>query len=238
MLMEMKGIWKSFGRKVVLKDLSLSVDRGEVVGLLGPNGAGKTTAIKIAVNLLKPDKGTVAFRGRDIKDSPGEYLAKVGYIPEEPIFYEHLTGYELIELVSALRGKGPTKDTERLLRAFDLPDALSTPVGELSKGQRRGLSIVLAMMHRPEILLLDEPTSGLDPGHIHTFKGLLKKAVQEGSGAILSTHITSLAEEVCDRVAIILEGRIVEGPADVKELLDRKKAQNLEELFLKVVGWS
>lgn len=236
MLLELKGIWKSFGTKTVLRDLSLSVERGEVVGLLGPNGAGKTTALRIAVHLLRPDRGRVFFRGRDIEEALGEYLAKVGYVPEEPIFYEHLTGWELIELVSSLRGFRFTKEAERLLKAFDLVESLTTPVGELSKGQRRGLSIAMAMMHRPYILLLDEPTSGLDPGHVHTFKQLLTEAVKEGAGALLSTHITALAEEVCRRIAIIDGGRIVKGPAEVEELLERNKVQNLEELFLRVVG--
>ncbi|HDD60477.1 MAG: hypothetical protein DRN35_03365 [Thermoplasmata archaeon] len=236
MLFELKGIWKSFGSKTVLEDLSLSVDSGEVVGLLGPNGAGKTTALRIAVHLLRPERGEVLFRGKNTREAPAEYLAKVGYVPEDPLFYEHLTGWELIELVNSLRGHGPRGGSQRLLKAFDLLDSLSSPVGELSKGQRRGLSIAIAMLHRPDLLLLDEPTSGLDPGHVHTFKRLLKNAVKNGAGALLSTHITALAEEVCQRIAIIKEGRIVEGPADVEDLLERNDSQNVEELFLRVVG--
>ncbi|MCD6383487.1 MAG: ABC transporter ATP-binding protein [Thermoplasmata archaeon] len=236
MLFEMKGVRKRYGSLVALAGLDLEVEKGEIVGLLGPNGAGKTTALKISALLLNRESGELLYRGVPVESIRTVYLSNLGYVPENSIFYEDLTVEEVLEMMGALRGRRDLTWERDLLSRFNLDGKVDNLISELSKGQKRGLSIVIALQHKPNFLLLDEPTSGLDPGHTYTFKGLIKEAAKKGAGVLLSTHITSLAEDVCDRVAIIKEGRVAAGPAGVEELLEVGETSNLEELFLKVVG--
>ncbi len=209
-MIEVRGISKSFGKRRVLKDVSFSVSKGEVVAFLGPNGAGKTTTMRIITGCLSPDSGEVRVGGFTHDDSRA--LKKlIGYLPENPPLYGELTVREYLSFVGRLKGMDRSSLKRRIPYISErcgISDLLKRLIKNLSKGQKQRVGIAQAMVHDPEVLILDEPTIGLDPIQIKEIRDLIKELGKEKT-VILSTHILQEAEAVCERAIIINKGEIV-----------------------------
>lgn len=209
-------------------------------GLLGHNGAGKSTLAKILAGLLRPDAGRVRVDGVDVAEDPLEVRRRLGYLPEESVLYDELSGREHLELFAALRGVEPDAAgprIERLLEFLDLAAAADRAVGGYSRGMRRKVAIALAVVGDPDVLLFDEPTGGLDPEGSRRFADLLGELRRRGKTVVIQSHILGLVEKRCDRVGIIDGGRVVGcGTADALREQAGLPDADLEDVFLHLTG--
>jgi ABC-2 type transport system ATP-binding protein len=206
-VIETEKLTKFYGPHRGVIDVDLSVNEGEIFGFLGPNGAGKTTTIRTALDLIRPTSGRVLVFGIESSADPVAIHRRLGYIPGEFTLYDRLTGGQTIEYFANLRGGvDPTYQADLIAR-FDLDP--SRKFKEYSKGNKQKVGLIVAIQHRPELLVLDEPTSGLDPLVQQTFFEFIREAKSDGRTIFLSSHILSEVEKTCDRVAIIRDGRIV-----------------------------
>lgn len=229
---------KRYGDVTAVDAVDLDVRAGEVFGLLGSNGAGKTTMMKVFMTLLRPDGGKAYVDGLDVTRDALRVRALLGYVPENPALYEKLTGSEFLHLLATLRGI--PKDRARTLIAdaadlFRLDRELELEMDAYSRGMRQKMTLAAATFHRPRGLVLDEPTNGLDPRFTKILKGYLREFAEDGGTVLLSTHITDVAEAICDRVAVVHDGRIV-ALGTVDEVEARAGATNLEDAFVALVG--
>ena len=206
-VIETEKLTKFYGPHRGIVDVDLSVEEGEIYGFLGPNGAGKTTTIRLLLDLIRPTSGRALVFGIETTLDPVAIHRRIGYLPGEFALFDRLTGGETIEYFANLRGGVDPRYQADLVDRFDLDP--SRRFREYSKGNKQKVGLVVALQHRPDLLVLDEPTAGLDPLIQQTFFGLLRETVAEGRTAFLSSHILGEAEKTCDRVAIIREGRIV-----------------------------
>ena len=206
-VIETEKLTKFYGSHLGIVDLDLRVEQGEVFGFLGPNGAGKTTTIRLLLDLLRPTSGRACVFGIETTSDPVAIHRRIGYLPGEFALFDRLTGGQTIEYFANLRGGVDPLYQADLIARFDLDP--SRRFKEYSKGNKQKVGLVIALQHRPDLLILDEPTSGLDPLVQQTFFGLLRETVTEGRTAFLSSHILGEVEKTCDRVAIIRDGRIV-----------------------------
>lgn len=209
-VIEAKGLSKSYGPVVALKDVSFAVEKGEVIGLLGPNGAGKTTLMKILTGFMQSDEGTAEICGVEVSDDPFSTRSKIGYLPESAPLYRDMTVQAYLLMMCELRNVPVNKRRGYLndaIEATGLGEYLTRFIGQLSKGYRQRVGLAQALMHRPEVLILDEPTSGLDPNQIVEIRELIKTLSQR-STVMLSTHILSEVELTCERVLMIMRGRL------------------------------
>ncbi|MEE3192838.1 MAG: ABC transporter ATP-binding protein, partial [Candidatus Thermoplasmatota archaeon] len=232
------GLTRYYGSLCAVRDVTFQVNRGEVFGLLGSNGAGKSTTIKMLCGLLKPTRGSVQIAGVDLARHPLRAKAKLGYLPENPILYDRLTGAEMLELVGALRKLSPKLLRQRskyYAQALGLGDKLQAEVGTYSKGMRQKLGIAMTLVHDPEVVLLDEPAAGLDPRYTRLLKEWVRNLSQSGHTVLLSTHITEMAASLCDRIALIDNGRLL-SVGTVPELLAATSCSSLEDAFIRLVG--
>jgi ABC-2 type transport system ATP-binding protein len=224
------GFWRR--RVEVLREVSFSVRRNEVVGFLGPNGAGKTTTIKIINRLAFPDGGTVMLFGATDGFRP-EVRRRIGFMPEQPYFYEYLTGEEFLHLCGRLYGMGRPETRERsgaLLSRVGLEGARRTAIRKYSKGMMQRLGLAQALLHDPELVVLDEPMSGLDPLGRMEVRNLIRELRAAGKTVFFSSHIISDVEALCDRVILLHRGRkVAEGSLD--ELLGGGDMQHVEITF-------
>ena len=198
---------KWYGSHRGIIDVDLEVAEGEIFGFLGPNGAGKTTTIRTLLDLIRPTSGRAFVFGIESSADPVSIHRRVGYVPGEFALYDRLTGGQTIEYFGNLRGGVDPAYRAALIERFDLDP--SRKFKEYSKGNKQKVGLVIALQHRPELLILDEPSSGLDPLVQQSFYGLVREAEAEGRTVFLSSHILSEVERTCDRVAIIREGRLV-----------------------------
>jgi ABC-2 type transport system ATP-binding protein len=206
-VIETRQLTKSYGRHRGIVDVDLAVEEGEVYGFLGPNGAGKTTTIRLLLDLLRPSSGRAFVFGIETTVDPVAIHRRIGYLPGEFALFDRLTGAPAIEYFGNLRGGVDPRYQADLVARFDLDP--SRRFREYSKGNKQKVGLVIALQHRPDLLVLDEPTSGLDPLVQQTFFELVRETVADGRTAFLSTHILGEVEKTCDRVAIIRDGRIV-----------------------------
>ena len=205
-LVSVERLTKTYGSARGVVDLSFAVQPGEVFGFLGPNGAGKTTTIRLLLDLIRPTAGRVVAFGRDVRGASREVRARTGYLSGDLRLYERLTPREHLRYLASLRGLPGLGDGESIAGRLELE--LDRPVRALSKGNRQKVGIVLALFHRPELLVLDEPTSGLDPLMQQAFYALLRERVDDGGTVFLSSHVLAEVQHVADRVAAIREGRL------------------------------
>jgi ABC-2 type transport system ATP-binding protein len=214
-VIEIRGLTKSFrghlglGRRIAVRDLDLTVERGEVFGLLGPNGAGKSTTIKTMLGLLRPDRGEVCLLGRPTSDPRSR--AGVGYLPEQPWFYDYLTASELLDFYGVLSGLAGKERERRVMDALErvgLVGREDVPLRKLSKGLLQRVGIAQAIQHDPELVILDEPMSGLDPIGRRDVRDLILSLRDRGTTVFFSSHILQDAEMLCDRVAILKGGAL------------------------------
>jgi ABC-2 type transport system ATP-binding protein len=221
-MIEFENVTRTYDEKVAVDGLDLIVPTGELFAFLGPNGAGKTTSIKCLLGLLQPDAGAVSLFGE-----PGPTLAarrRLGYLPERPYFYQHLKGLELLEYFGRLcgmHGAALRARSEELLALVGLPDDGDKPLGQYSKGMLQRIGVAQALINEPDLVVLDEPMSGLDPIGRREVKDLIMSVKRRGATVFFSSHILSDAEELCDRVCLLVEGKL-RLEATVDDLLDNK----------------
>jgi ABC-2 type transport system ATP-binding protein len=227
-IIETEKLTKSYGEHRGIIDVDLQIDEGEIFGFLGPNGAGKTTTIRTILDLIRPTSGRATIFGIDSSTDPVAIHKRVGYIPGEFTLYDRLTGRQTIQYFANLRGGVDRAYQASLIERFDL-DA-SRRFKEYSKGNKQKVGLIIALQHRPELLILDEPTSGLDPLVQQSFYELVREASAEGRTVFLSSHILSEVERTCDRVAIIRDGRLVK--VDRVEALRDLAHHQIEVRFL------
>ena len=239
-MIELKNVFKSFGNKTAVSDLSLEVKAGEFFGFLGPNGAGKTTTIKMMNGLLRPNGGTVKICGIDIQKNPDEAKMKTGYIPDSPYLYEKLTAREYLEFTGGLYNLQPEiieSQTAWLFELFGMDSWADNRCEEYSHGMRQKVIFCSAFLHDPDVLIIDEPMVGLDPQSARLVKDLLKLFSRKGTTVFVSTHTLSVAEELCDRIGIVSSGKLIaSGTLDELRHQAEGEGENLESLFLKLTG--
>src|SRR5450756_1024882 len=206
-VIETEKLTKSYGSHRGIIEVDLAVQEGEVFGFLGPNGAGKTTTIRTLLDLIRPTSGVARVFGIESSADPVAIHRRIGYLPGEFALYDRLTGAQTLEYFANLRGGVDRAYQASLVERLDLDP--SRRFREYSKGNKQKVGLVIALQHRPELLMLDEPTAGLDPLMQQSFYSLVREAQAEGRTVFLSSHILSEVERTCDRVAIIKDGRLV-----------------------------
>ncbi|HOY25704.1 MAG TPA: ABC transporter ATP-binding protein [Mesotoga sp.] len=238
-MIEIRQLTKIYSGSVKAVDrVNMTVKRGEIFGFLGPNGAGKTTTIKMIVGLLKPTEGQIMIEDIDVISSPVEAKLKMGYVADEPLVMEKITGVQYLNLICDVFKIPPSvriERAERLLQNFKLSDAVKDPVSTYSHGMRQKLSLIAALIHNPDLWILDEPIVGLDPESAFILKQMMRNHVKAGNTVFFSTHVMEVAERICDRIGIINKGKL-EFVGTVKELRDLRGQGSLEQLFLEVTG--
>jgi len=237
-MIRVAGLTKYYSGKPAAKEISFTVEKGEVFGLLGTNGAGKSTTIKMLCGLLKPSRGTVTIGGMDLQRTPLKAKAIMGYLPENPLLYDKLTGAECLELIGKLRKISSEMITQRVkyyAKTLGLDEQIYQEVGTYSKGMRQKIAIAMTLIHDPEMVLLDEPASGLDPKYTKLLKDWIKNLAANGRTVLLSTHIIEMAENLCTKVAIIDRGTLL-AVGTVQEIQASTGVNNLEDAFLRLIG--
>ena len=209
-LLECQNLYKSFGKKQILKDVSFEIDEGDILAFIGPNGSGKTTTIKLILGLQKIDKGKVIINGYDTEKNFVKAIEKVGAIVENPDTYMYLTGWQNLKLVANLYKDVTDEMIMEIVKLVDLEKRINDKVSKYSLGMRQRLGIARALINNPNILILDEPTNGLDPEGIKDLRVLLKKLSKEGMGILISSHNLAELESFCNKVLIIDNGQILE----------------------------
>jgi ABC-2 type transport system ATP-binding protein len=205
-----EAVSRRFGERLALSGLTLAVERGEILGLLGPNGSGKTTTLRILATLLQPHDGAARVLSFDVARDPMEVRRRIGVMPERPSLYERQTVEANVSFWAEAHGLAdPGGAVREALRFVGLEDRRRDPVGSLSKGLKQRVALARAIVHRPPVLLLDEPSSGLDPSAAAAMEGLIRDLARDGATVLLNTHRLAEAERLCDRVAILREGRLL-----------------------------
>jgi ABC-2 type transport system ATP-binding protein len=211
-MLEARGLTKCFSSIPAVRDVSFTVEPGQVLGYLGPNGSGKSTTVRMLTGLIEPTRGQVLFRGETIRNNLIEYKRVLGYVPEETNLYSHLTGYEYLELVGHLRELDPKVLRRRIdtfLRLFTLFDSRNTPISAYSKGMRQRLLISSALLHDPQILIFDEPETGLDITTSLVLRKLITSLARDGKLILYCSHILEVVEKICTHVLVLHKGNVV-----------------------------
>ena len=227
---------KVYGAKAAVDGLNLEVARGCFFGFLGPNGAGKTTTIRMLMGLAPPTSGSIELLGRPMPEQALEVKGRLGLVPDESLLFDHLTGLEFTEFVGRMYGLERLRARERageLLALFQLDGEPRKLIGDYSKGMRKRVAMAAALIHRPELFLLDEPFEGVDAVGARLMKEILLDQVRHGATVFLTSHVLEVVERLCDRVAIIHEGKLVLS-GTMAEL--RSGSETLEDVFVRVVG--
>lgn len=232
-MLEVVHLIKRYNRIPAVDDVSFVIRPGEILGYLGPNGAGKSTTVKMLIGLLEPTSGGIRFQGRDVRSDWISFQRSLGYVPEEPHLYPHLTGREYLQLVGRLRGL-PRQILEwrmdRMLRLLYLWEDRHTPLSSYSKGMRQKILLSSALLHNPQLLILDEPFSGLDVNMALMLRALLQAMAAEGTMIFYSSHVLEVVEKICTSVVILRKGKVVAHDA-VERLRDVMHQATLEGVF-------
>jgi ABC-2 type transport system ATP-binding protein len=237
-MIEFDHVTRTYGPKPAVTDLSLSIPRGELFALLGPNGAGKTTTIKMLVGLLRPSRGAVRICGYDLTKEARSAHLHTGYVPDEPTLYDKLTGREFLWFIADMFGMPrhiATQKIGREIEHFELAEFANDLTESYSLGMKQRLVFAAALLHDPDVLVLDEPMVGLDPRSVRIVKDLLRTRTQEGMTVFMSTHTLAMAEEMADRVGIMVRGQL-RFLGTIAELRDHMALEttNLENLYLEL----
>ncbi|MFW5780640.1 MAG: ABC transporter ATP-binding protein [Bacillota bacterium] len=226
--------YKSSSIKAV-DDISLNVEGGEIYGFLGPNGAGKSTTIKCLTGIL-PFEGHIKICGSDIKEEPVKAKRNIGFVPDENIIYDGLTGFEYVNFIADVF-EVPTEERkkriERYSKLFEMDGKLNNKISSYSHGMKQKISLISALVHNPKVWVLDEPMTGLDPKASFNLKQLMSEHTKKGNTVFFSSHVLEVVQKVCTKVAIINKGKIVT-ICDMNELNEKRKNMTLEDLFLSI----
>jgi ABC-2 type transport system ATP-binding protein len=238
-LIEIRGLVKNFGKLRAVDHLDLTVQPGEIFGFLGPNGAGKTTTVKLITGLLRPTEGSIRVCGFDVEKDTIEAKRRMGLVPDEPFVYPKLTGAEYLRFVGELYGVGLERQKKRIPELLEMFELLRWS-GELlegySHGMRQKLVIAGVLLHEPKVLILDEPMVGLDPKSARLVKDILLSLARGGAAIFMCTHILEIAERLCDRIGIMIEGKLM-ALGTLSELQKRANSgAGLEDVFLSLTG--
>lgn len=237
-MIEIKDCTKRYGELTAVNNLSLKVGKSEIYGLLGPNGAGKSTTIKMMVGLVKPDAGIIRIGGYDISQDPINAKISLAYVPEKSSIFDKLTAWEYLSFISGLYNLDNDvfrKNAEEYLKTFELYNWRDGIISNFSHGMRQRLVLASSFMRRPKVLILDEPHNGLDPKGVRLLKDILFKSRDEGMTILISTHIIALAEEICDKIAILNKGSVAaHGSNDDLKHYARSEDKTLEDIFLRL----
>lgn len=237
-LVQIDRVKKSFGGKIALKDVSFSVPSGQICGLLGPNGAGKTTLFRLLMGILKATVGKLTIDGLDAFDDRVEVKRLIGFLPDEPVFYSYLSGGEVVELSAAMHGLDVRAAMSRiwpLITRLRLADEINNYAEDFSRGMKKKLGLVLAMLHQPKLLILDEPTNGLDVESTRLFYDLISETARQGTTVLFSTHLMDHVTRLCSHAVIINEGTVV-ASGSLDELCTTYGEASLEEVFLNLTA--
>jgi ABC-2 type transport system ATP-binding protein len=211
-LLEARSLTKYYNHTPAVKNVSFRIRPGEILGYLGPNGAGKSTTVKMLTGLIEPSDGRIFYNGKPVSEDFTGFQRRIGYVPEEPHLYPHLTGREYLQLVGRLRGieRGPLESKmDEFLRLFSLWDDRHSPLASYSKGMRQKVLLSAALLHDPEVLILDEPFSGLDVTSALVLRRLLRALAEAGKMILYSSHVLEVVEKVCSQVLILRKGEVV-----------------------------
>ena len=239
-MIQFENATRNYGKKIAVCDLDLTIPSGELFALLGPNGAGKTTTIKMLVGLLRPSHGVVRVCGHDLIIETRSAHSRLGYVPDEPYLYDKLTGHEFLRFIADMY-RIPQHLTrahiDREIKRFELQDFADDLAENYSLGMRQRLIFAAAFLHDPDVLVLDEPMVGLDPRSVRIVKDLLKEKTTEGMTVFMSTHTLAMAEEMADRMGIMVQGKI-KFLGTVSELREQVDVENksLESLYLQLTS--
>ncbi|MGE6630589.1 ABC transporter ATP-binding protein [Bacillus sp. NPDC077027] len=209
--------------RLVLDSIHLKIEKGQVYGLLGPNGAGKSTLLKCILGIVKPHTGRITVKGKTLENGRSDYLKDIGYVPDAPFIYHYLTPREYLEFVADLQEiPYEIKDhkIDSLLTQFNLRDQENDMISTFSFGMKHKLSVAGAIIHEPEILILDEPLGAFDPPTTKMMKCFLKQYASQGKSVIMSTHLVNIAQQLCDKVGILINGNILKEYIHLKEIAD------------------
>lgn len=236
-MLNIEHLTKAYGEKKAVDNLSLHIAPGEIYGFIGHNGAGKTTTLKSVVGILQFDAGEITIDGISIKENPLECKRRFAYIPDNPDLYDYMTGIKYLNFIADIFGVGANERQARIRKyadAFELTADLAQPIAAYSHGMKQKLAIIAAWLHEPKLILMDEPFVGLDPNASHLLKKMMRQVCNEGGAIFFSTHVLEVAEKLCDKVAIIKNGKLIRS-GTMEEV---KGDESLEDVFLELEGES
>lgn len=234
-MLRIENLTKTYGEKRAVDNLSLHIAPGEIYGFIGHNGAGKTTTLKAVVGILQFDKGEVFIKGESIRKNPLACKQKIAYIPDNPDLYEFMTGIKFLNFIADIFGVPEEKRQERIRKyadLFEMTENLAQPIASYSHGMKQKLAIISAWIHEPKLIIMDEPFVGLDPKAAHILKQMMREICDEGGAIFFSTHVLEVAEKLCDKVAIIRNGQLIQSGT----MQEVKGDDSLEEIFLELEG--
>ena len=233
-MLKIEHLTKTYGEKKAVDDLSLTIQPGELYGFIGHNGAGKTTTIKACCGLLEFDQGEIYIDGVSIKKDPLQCKRKIAYLPDNPDLYEFLTGIQYLNFIADIFGVDKElrrKRIDNFAEAFEIKGDLAQPISAYSHGMKQKLAVISALIHEPKLLIMDEPFVGLDPKAAHILKGYMREICNNGGAIFFSTHVLEVVEKLCDKVAIIKNGKLIIA-GETSEVTGNT---SLEEVFLELV---
>ena len=232
-MLKIEHLTKRYGEKAAVDDLSLHIQPGEIYGFIGHNGAGKTTTLKAVAGIMNFDEGEIFIGGHSVTGEPMECKKITAYIPDNPDLYEFMTGIQYLNFIADIFGVSADDRQERIReysQLFDLERNLAMPINSYSHGMKQKLAVISALIHDPRLILMDEPFVGLDPVASHDLKQIMRKICDNGGAIFFSTHVLEVAEKLCDKVAIIKNGRLIKsGTMD-----EVKGDESLEDVFLEL----
>ncbi len=239
-VLEFKNVSKTFGDRTAVQDLSFMVRPGEIYGLIGPNGSGKTTTLKMIAGLYRPTSGNITVQGNDVTEASTKAREHLGYVPDEPMAYDRLTGREFLQFVGELFGMDRALRDERidsLLGEFGIQDLAGALFGSYSRGTKQKISMIAAFLHGPELIMIDEPMVGLDPASARTVKRMLVEFAGNGGAVLLSTHTLSTADEICGKIGLLKGGKLA-AEGTKKQLLRRAKIEKgtVEDIYMSLTA--
>lgn len=232
-MLRIENLTKSYGEKKAVDDLSLHILPGEIYGFIGHNGAGKTTTIKSVVGILDFDKGKIYIDGKDIKKDPVGCKKDIAYIPDNPDLYDFMSGIQYLNFIGSIFGidqKDLEERVDKYATLFEIKNDLPSAINQYSHGMKQKLAIISALIHNPKLVIMDEPFVGLDPKAAHILKGLMRNICSTGGAIFFSTHVLEVAEKLCDKVAIIKNGKLIKS-GTMEEV---KGDESLESVFLEL----
>ena len=234
-MLKIEHLTKKFGEQTAVDDLNLHIAPGEIYGFIGHNGAGKTTTLKSVVGILRFEEGEILIDGRSIKSDPIGCKRQIAYIPDNPDLYDYMTGIRFLNFIADIFGIQSSVRQERINKyadAFNLTENLSQPIASYSHGMKQKLAIISAWIHNPNLIIMDEPFVGLDPKASHLLKEMMREVCDNGGAIFFSTHVLEVAEKLCDKVAIIKDGKLIRS-GTMEEV---KGDESLEQVFLELEG--